>query len=323
MSAPTVTIIPTSEKLATEPIPFDLNPAAVYLASLSPSSRVTMRQALDLIARLASRGQYDVFQFNWPALRLQHTAAIRSRLAEKYSPATGNRMLTVLRGVLRAARELNMISADHYERAISVRGIRGKRLPAGRALSRAEIGRMLEQCVKEGSPRGLRDAAMIMIMRAGGLRRGEVCLLDVGDYRRETRELKVKGKGNDHRAVPVSRDAAAALDRWLEVRGMEDGPIFCPIGKTGRIATYHRMSTQALYKCITKRGKEAGVSRFSPHDFRRTFVSELLDAGADLVVVMKLAGHSDVRTTAKYDRRGDGGLRRAVSLLDAAQEGTR
>jgi hypothetical protein len=90
--------------LATSP-PLDQHPAAVYLAGLSEGGRRTMRQALDRIAELVSGGQTDALGLDWAALRFQHTAAIRAELAKDYAPATANKILSALRGVLRAGLE--------------------------------------------------------------------------------------------------------------------------------------------------------------------------------------------------------------------------
>ena len=75
------------------------------------------------------------------------------------------------------------------------------------------------------------------------------------------------------------------------------------------------MTPDAVLKIIRRRALQAGVESFSPHDFRRTFCSDLLDAGVDIVTVQKLAGHASPVTTAKYDRRGEEAKRRAAQRL--------
>lgn len=75
------------------------------------------------------------------------------------------------------------------------------------------------------------------------------------------------------------------------------------------------MTDQAVLWLCRRRGEQAGVARFSPHDLRRTFVSDLLDAGADLSTTKRLAGHANEATTGRYDRRGEEAKKKAASLL--------
>jgi site-specific recombinase XerD len=76
-----------------------------------------------------------------------------------------------------------------------------------------------------------------------------------------------------------------------------------------------RLTPQAVLVILERRAGAAGVAHFSPHDLRRTFISELLDTGADLATVRALAGHARVETTAGYDRRGEQAKRRAAEML--------
>src|SRR5690606_26596159 len=95
----------------------DEHPAAVYLAGLSRSSRRTMQTALDTIARLGlGNEQATLWDVPWERLRFQHTQALRSALAERYAHTTANRVLSALRGVLKAAWKLGLMSAEEYQK---------------------------------------------------------------------------------------------------------------------------------------------------------------------------------------------------------------
>ena len=133
--------------------PLDQHPAAVYLASFSAGSRRTMHQALDAIAGMLTNGQSDAFSLNWSAVRYQHTAAVRSRLADQYKPATANKMLSALRQVLHHAWKLGQMSAEDYHRARAVETVKGETLPAGRDLSAGEIAALLGVCEADPTSR--------------------------------------------------------------------------------------------------------------------------------------------------------------------------
>jgi len=310
------------------PVPADPHPAVVYLARLSPSSRRTMGQALRLIAGFFGQSPGTL---NWAALRYQHCTAVRTKLMETRSPATANRVLAALRGVLTEAWRLGLLDADAFRNATDLQPVRGERLLRGRALSRRDLQKLFLVCFRDGSAIARRDAALIAVLYGGGLRRSEAVGLNLADYRPEKSVLVVRhGKGGKERAAFVTEGAKRALADWLVARGREPGPLFWPADGRGRPLRNRPMTPHAVALMLRRRASAARVERFTPHDLRRTFVSDLLDAGADMVTVQKLAGHANVETTARYDRRGEDAQRRAAELLcvpfvdpEVAREGGR
>ena len=287
------------------------SPAAVYLAALSKQSQRTMRQSLDTIAALL--GDYDALTCPWAALRYQHTAAIRAALADTYAPATANKMLAALKRVLEEAWRLGQLDAEAYRRAVDLRSVRGETIPAGRALARDEVTALLDACARDTTQAGIRDGALIATLLGTGLRRFEAVALDLADYTPATGELLVrKGKGRKGRIVYVAGGARSALDDYLTLRGVDAGPLFVSTTHAGM----HRLTDQAVWKIVQKRAGEAQIAHLSPHDFRRTFITSLLDAGEDLSTVQKLAGHAKTETTIRYDRRGETAKQAAVARLD-------
>ena len=204
--------------------------------------------------------------------------------------------------------------AEDYDSAVDFKGIKSTQLLRGRALSEAEISALLSVCMDDPTPKGVRDAAMISILMAG-LRRSEVVNLDISDFDPKTGGLTIRrGKGMKDRMTYLPTGATAAVLDWLELRGDEPGPLLYPVDKAGRI-TSRRLTDQAVMFVLQKRAAESSVAAFSPHDFRRTFITQLLDTGADVITVSRLAGHADPATTAKYDMRGEEVKRLAVAKL--------
>ena len=174
---------------------------------------------------------------------------------------------------------------------------------------------MFATCAQVTSPAGRRDSALLAVLYGAGLRRSEAVGLDVTDYEPEAGGLSVRcGKGKKERMCYVAAGAREAINDWLGVRGLIEGPLLLPVGKGGRIAL-RRMTAQAVYSRLKSIATRAGIRGFSPHDLRRTFVADLLDAGADISLVQQLVGHANVTTTQKYDRRPERAKQKAAGLL--------
>lgn len=292
------------------------NPAAAYVASLTTEAgRRNMKSALKQIAGLQGAAPDS---FPWHALKAEHVAAIRAQLLVKgYKPATVNTMLAALRGVAKSAWRMGYLSAEELAKVQDIGNVRSHTELTGRAVNSGEIGALAAACARDTTPAGARDAAIIGIAYATGARRSELVGLDLADltFTDGQIDLLVRGKGNKERILPVDNGAKEALENWLTYRGSDPGPLFVAIDKVGRLARGRRLTSQAVYYMLQRRQKEAGVKAFTPHDLRRSCCSDLLDAGADVLVVSGLMGHSNVATTRRYDRRGERARRQAVKSL--------
>jgi len=224
-------------------------------------------------------------------------------------------MLSALRGVAKQAWLLGLIEADQYFRINEIGNVRGSTLPAGRALAGGELNALMQACINDLTPAGFRDAAIIAVMAVAGPRRNELVNLDLNDYDPESGALKIlHAKGNKQRIVYLDNGAAEALADWLTLRGSQPGALFVPITKAGKL-TYKHLTDQAIYNMLIKRANQAGVSQFTPHDLRRTCITDLLEAKVDALIVAAIAGHASTDTTRKYDRRPEAAKQQAAKML--------
>jgi integrase/recombinase XerC len=154
--------------------------------------------------------------------------------------------------------------------------------------------------VADGDPMALRDAAMLELLYATGIRVGELCGLDVDDLDDGRRTIRVLGKGGKERVVPYGLPAAAAVEAWL-VRGRaqlfrEDSPPAMFLGRRGgRID--QRQVRQVVHLALER---VEGVPSLGPHGLRHSAATHLLDGGADLRSVQELLGHATLTTTQLY-----------------------
>ena len=289
-------------------------PVHAYLARLSPGSRRSQLVALAAIARILTPGVAGAEAFDWPRLTYSQTAAVRAVLVDRYSPNTAKRMLAALRGVLKECWRLGLMTHDEYARAKDVAPVRGQLPQRGRALNEDELSALFRCCEQDPTIAGIRDAAIIGVLYGLGLRRSEVAALDVTDFDAANNILTVKGKGNQARTAHVVEETRTVLDRWLRLRGIAPGAMFVPVSKSGRIQI-KPLTCEGLAHILQQRAAAANIIGFSCHDLRRSFVTHLLDRGADLGIVQKLAGHRQISTTAVYDCRGDNARLRATEFI--------
>lgn len=304
--------------------PLDQNPAAIYLASLtSDKSRRTMSNALRTVTGLLigcdveEVSHASMLSLDWPKIRYEHTYEIRAQLMRKHRPATVNRILSALRGTIKEAWRMGLMSAEDYQRAVDIQNVKPTPLPSGRELAAKEIQALVETCKQDDSPSGKRDAAIIGLLYTCGLRRSELVALRVDDVDLQLGEIIIRNARDDReRVVYIAGGALRALADWMDYLGKHKGPVFVPILKSGEVRVGSPMVSQSVYDMLKKRARQAGVREFSPHDLRRTFVGDMLDQGVDIATVANIAGHSSVETTRRYDRRAEAPKKRAASKLN-------
>jgi integrase/recombinase XerD len=172
-----------------------------------------------------------------------------------------------------------------------------RRLPD--TLSEAEVDQLLAIDLPE-SPLGWRDRALLEVLYASGLRAGELAGLRLENYLREERLLRVIGKGNRERLVPVGEKAVAAIDRWLArgrpllVKPKTGGELF--LGEHGR-----RLTTARIWQIVQELARLAGLQKkIWPHLLRHSFATHLLSHGADLRAIQEMLGHASLATTQIY-----------------------
>ena len=174
--------------------------------------------------------------------------------------------------------------------------------PLPKVLSTGEVGALIEAAHKRDATEGLRLAALLELLYAGGLRVSELVSLPLAAVERDPRALIVRGKGNKERLVPLGEPARAAIFAWLGARGATLKPdASSPYLFPSRSAEGH-LTRQRFGQLLKELALEADLDprRVSPHVLRHAFASHLLAHGADLRSVQMMLGHADIATTQIY-----------------------
>lgn len=167
----------------------------------------------------------------------------------------------------------------------------GRYLPE--VLSVEEIGRIMES-VDQSKWNGVRDRAILEVLYSCGLRVSEASTLKISDLYMDEGFVKITGKGNKQRIVPIGEPAKDAIINWLSVRPAPysmayDDIIF--LNKAGK-----GLSRISIFNMVKKQALIAGIDKeISPHTFRHSFATHLIEGGADLRVVQEMLGHESIR----------------------------
>jgi integrase len=293
------------------------HPVDAYLARLdSIESKRTMAGCLRAIARMLDGDEATAHDVAWERVGYEQANELRDRFTAgtDWSPSTINKHLSALRGVVRECWRLGLIDIETAQRVKEIENVTASRVAAGRALTADEIEALLYAC-QDDTAKGDRDAAIIAVLALTGGRRAELAALDMAHWVPAERALLYHGKGNKERVVHLAHGALPYLSAWLRARGTRSGPLFTRVLKSGRVLPDQRISGQAVGRMLGQRGMQAGIPHATPHDLRRTFAGDMLDAGADLSVVSGAMGHSSTDTTRRYDRRPLSAQRAATDRL--------
>jgi integrase/recombinase XerD len=211
------------------------------------------------------------------------------------SSATINRKTACLRSFHRHLRREELVDADPTANLSPPR--RGRPLP--HVLGYSEVKKLLA-APRGSEPGALRDRALLEVMYACGLRASELVGLEVTDVDLRRGFVRAHGKGSKERIVPLGKQAAIAVRRYLqsgrpELVGARSEPkLFVNLRGRG-------LTRQGLYKIIQGHARAAGLDgKMSPHTLRHTFATHLLSGGCDLRSVQEMLGHADVSTTQLY-----------------------
>ncbi|MDA2988445.1 MAG: site-specific integrase [Actinomycetota bacterium] len=283
-----------------------MDPVDAYLARLGTAhSRRTVTSAIRCLER--AHGGPIV----WATFRYADALHIRGELS-KLSWSWATTCWTVLRQLLVEARALGVVDAGLVSDVLAVPRLRGSAGRLGRDIDDGEIDALFD-AIDPASTTGLRDGALLVLLALGGLRRSEAVAVKVEDWCRVTSRLTVVcGKGRRSREVPLPRWAGEMIDDWLAVHP-GDGMLLRSVDRWGRVGG--ELAVRSVQYLLERLCARAGVPALSPHALRAHRITAVIDA-SDPLLAKSLAGHANVSTTARYDRRGIDHLAAVVDGMD-------
>ena len=178
-----------------------------------------------------------------------------------------------------------------------------------KTINQKDVKQLLES-IETSDPLGMRDRALIELLYSSGLRLGEIMEALLENLYLEEGHIRVTGKGNKTRIVPIGKKALVEINNYLDkgrkklVNSKSTSHIFLSIrGK--------KLSPSRIWQIVKERSKRADIkSPINPHQLRHSFATHLLSGGADLRIIQELLGHADISTTQTYTHVDEKGLKK-------------
>jgi integrase/recombinase XerD len=258
------------------------------------------RDLSDLLTDVVTQG---ITRLDGASARVLSSHIASLKTGRSLSGSSVIRHLATIKVFFRWALAQNLIATDPTE--VLDRPTRWKKLPD--VLSPRDVKALLAApAPARDSPPGepplwMRDRALLELLYASGLRASEAAGLSLGEVHPSLGAVRVTGKGNKQRLVPMGKPARKALDAYLAdcrprlVRpdGRDEGRVL--LSRSGR-----PLERVAVWQIVQRQAKAAGLRSVHPHTLRHSFATHLLIGGADLRVVQELLGHADISTTQIY-----------------------
>lgn len=268
---------------------------ARFIAHLTTERRLSSHTAESYSRDLHALAAFCATQKigSWSAIDGQHIRTFAARQhARGLSPRSIQRQLSAARSFFRFLVREGVQSSNP---AVGIQAPKGaKRLPY--TLDAEQMTQLLE--AKTDDDLEVRDKAMLELLYSSGLRLQELVSLDLMSLDLADRTVRVLGKGNKERVVPIGSKARAALKDWLQVRAAvapaDETAVF--VGRSGE-----RLGPRAVQRRIERWARRRGLGvRAHPHLFRHSFATHLLESSGDLRGVQELLGHANISTTQVY-----------------------
>lgn len=294
-----------------------LNPAKLYIQSLTSAvSRQQMQLKLGQIAKL-NHAQFETF--DWASMTPAWVMDMLIQLEDKgLAYSSVNLYLSAIKGVAREAWRNNLLEGDTLAKIKDISGRKGSRLPAGQAIPEQDIQQLLAVCSQDQNTiRGKRDATILTLGFYMGLRRAEIGQIKRSDLQLATGFLKIIGKGNKQRELPIPQIVLTYLNDWLTERNKQitehrltGQHLFGQLSRhaqTARLVSLNGLTGEMIRLRLKTIWAQAGITDTfdqptpTPHDMRRTAITRWLNKGSPRSA-QALAGHSHIQTTMNYSR---------------------